>query len=303
MKALITGSSGFVGMHLSSELSAHGYAISGIDLAEDECTARVDIIDGQALMGHIQEIQPDVVFHLAAQASVPFSWREPKKTFEINVIGVINLLEAVRAGKKACRIVIIGSSDEYGIVKSHSPVSENTVLQPQNPYAASKKAQEDIISIYARAYDMDICLTRSFNHSGPGQKLGFLISDICWGIVQVEKGRSQCLKIGNMESVRDFTDVRDIVTAYRLLCEKGVSGEIYNVGSGIGYKVQDILNILLTMAKRDIPIIQDNERMRISDTPFLICDNTKLKMRTGWSLSIPIEETLRDTLEYYRHKE
>jgi len=300
MKALITGNKGFVGKYLTAELSVNGYRVSGTDLVEDENTRCVDLLDTKAVRDLISEIQPDVIFHLAAQAAIPLSWKEPKKTFELNVIGTINLLEAVYMEKHACRVVIIGSADQYGITNSVEAISEKEALYPQNPYAVSKKAQEEFALIYAKFHSLDVCLTRSFNHSGPGQRRGFLIPDLCHGIVQVEQGKAPYLKVGNTEAVRDFTDVRDVVKAYRLICEKGIKGEVYNVGSGTGRKVQDVLDKLVGMASCEIPIQPDTDRMRASDTPVMVCDNTKLRSHTGWIPSVPFEQTLRDSLEYYR---
>jgi GDP-4-dehydro-6-deoxy-D-mannose reductase len=302
MKALITGSRGFVGQYLAAELSANGYIVSGIDLTEDENTKSVDLLDIRAVRDYVNAIQPDVLFHLAAQAAIPLSWKDPQKTFELNVIGTINLLETVRMEKRACRVVIVGSADQYGAISSAEAISEDMALRPQNPYAASKKAQEDMALIYAKFYSMDICLTRSFNHSGPGQKPGFLIPDLCHGITQVEQGKTSCMKIGNTEAIRDFTDVRDIVKAYRLICEKGIKGEIYNVGSGKGRKVRDVLDALVGMAYCEIPVQPDIDRMRVSDTPVLVCDNTKLKRHTGWEPLLSFEQALKDSLEYYRNQ-
>ena len=300
MIALITGILGFVGRYLAAELSACGYAVYGLDLAEGVNTACVDLLDGGAVRDHIHALRPDVIYHLAAQASVPLSWEQPGRTYELNVVGAINIMEAVIAEKRPCRIVIVGSADQYGASASGDRISERAELRPQNPYAASKKAQEEIACVYANAYALDVSLTRSFNHSGPGQRPGYLIPDLCQGIVKVERGEADCLYVGNMEAVRDFSDVRDVVVAYRLIGEKGVGGEIYNVGSGVGRKAQDILDMLLGMAACEVPVRQDPARMRPSDTPVFICDNTKLIVRTKWTQAFPFEQTLRDTLDYYR---
>ena len=300
MKALITGSRGFVGKHLAAELTDSGYAVNGMDLADDDYTSSVDLLDKDAVRSSIKAQQPDMLFHLAAQASVPLSWDDPQRTYELNLIGTLNLLEAVRQEKSTCRIVIIGSADQYGVTTHSDAISESEEQHPQNPYAASKRAQEEIALIYVNRYLLDICMTRSFNHCGPGQKLGFLVPDICTGIAQVEKGNAQFLKVGNTESIRDFTDVRDVVRAYKLICEKGINGEVYNVGSGVGRKVRDVLDALVSMASCDIKIQPDIERMRPSDTPVIVCDNTKLQKHTGWTPQLPFEQTLRDSLEYYR---
>ena len=300
MKALITGSRGFVGRYLLDELITNGYTTFGIDIISDEHATIVNLLDRTAVKNYIKTVQPDVVFHLAAQAAIPYSWKEPQETFEFNIIGAINLLEAVRDEKPTCKVLIVGSADQYGATGSIEFISEDVPLTPRNPYAVSKKAQEEFTLVYSKANDLGVYLTRSFNHCGPGQKLGFLIPDICHGIVQVERGVSPYLKIGNMEAVRDFTDVRDIVKAYRLIYEKGISGEIYNVGSGHGRKAQEILDRLLYMAVEVIPVTPDKERMRVSDTPVVICDNSKLQKHTGWVPIIPLEQTLKETLEYFR---
>jgi len=305
MRALVTGSNGFVGCHLVAELQENGYAVFGVDLtanAETNCEiAIIDLLDSQAVREYVAKLNPDVVFHLAAQANVGLSWKKPQLTYEVNVLGTINLLEAVKELQKPCRVIITGSADQYGLTGLvKKPISETIELNPQNPYAASKKAVEEIADVYMKAYEMDIIKTRSFNHSGPGQGLGFLIPDLCNEIVNVERGLSDCLKVGNLEAVRDFSDVRDVVRAYRLLAEKGRSGEVYNVGSGVGRKAQDILDILISMSSCEVKVKQDESRMRKSDTPILVCDRTKLHKHTGWVLLRSLDETIKDTLEYYR---
>ena len=300
MKALITGSRGFVGQHLKTQLETHGYTVCGVDLNKGENTKPVDILDKQAVSECINDEKPDVIFHLAAQSNVPLSWKNPQHTFEVNVIGSINLLEAVCEKNPQCRVILIGSSDEYGATGILAPISEDYALNPKNPYAESKRTQEKIAALYASAYSLDICMTRSFNHSGPGQGLGFIIPDLCSGIVAVESGKADSVKVGNLDTVRDYTDVRDIVKAYRLIYEKGKPGEVYNVGSGTGRKGKEILDLLKNMAKCEIRTSEDEEKMRASDTPILVCNNNKLQSHTGWSPEIPIEKTLKDTLDYWR---
>ncbi len=233
LKALITGNNGFVGKYLTVELKNQGYSVIGVDKIPGQSTIQADILNEEELRNVISNVQPDVIFHLAGQASVAKSWDIPQRTFEINVIGTINLIEAVKAFDRGIRIVLIGSSDEYGDAgKEYHLFNEEMEPLPQTPYAVSKKAQEDIAKIYVKAKNMNICMTRSFNHSGAGQKEGFIISDFCSSIARVEKGLQESIKVGNLEAKRDFTHVKDIVQAYRLIGEKGISGEIYNVGSG-----------------------------------------------------------------------
>lgn len=301
MRALITGSLGFVGRYLRQELEANGYTVVGLDLQEAPDTMRVDLLDAGQMKDVVAKIKPDAVFHLAGQADVAKSWKIPQKTMEINVIGTLNLLEAVRAFDTAVRIVLVGSSDQYGnLGDAGKSVSETLETRPQTPYAVSKKAQEELAKVYVRAYGMNICMTRSFNHGGAGQRLGFLIPDFAAGIVQVERGQAQTLKVGNLTSRRDFTHVKDVVRAYRLLAEKGRPGEVYNVGSGMTYSAQEILDKLCSMACCPILVEQDPARMRPSDTPVICCNPGKLTKDTGWKPEIPLNIILQETLEWFR---
>lgn len=301
MRALITGSEGFVGKYLRAELEAHGYDVTGLDLAAEEKTVAVNLLEAEKVDALLAELRPEVIFHLAGQANVGLSWKKPTMTMEINLIAAVNLMEAVRKHCPACAIVLVGSSDEYGNLKEKGQlVSEETPLQPVTPYAISKIAQEQMGQAYARAYGMRICMTRSFNHGGAGQKPGFMIPDFAHGIVKVERGEADAVNVGNLTSRRDFTHVKDIVRAYRLIAEKGKAGEIYNVGSGKTYSAQDVLDRLIGMAKCPVTVRQDPARMRPSDTPVVCCDNSKIRNDTGWEPEIGLDEILKDTIEYYR---
>ena len=301
MKALITGNLGFVGGYLRRELEEHGYKVTGLDLAAGVDTVQADLLNPEQIAQVIRETAPDTVFHLAGQANVALSWKIPQKTVELNVVGALNLLDAVRAYHKDVRIVLVGSSDQYGSLKdAGQSVSENMQTKPLTPYAISKQAQEQLAAGYVRAYGMNICMTRSFNHGGAGQQEGFLIPDFAAGIVRVEMGLSKSLKVGNLSARRDFTHVRDVVRAYRLIAEKGKSGEVYNVGSGMAYSVQEILNMLIAMANCPIPVEEDSTKMRPSDTPIISCNHDKLTKDTGWKTTIPIKIILADTLEEWR---
>ena len=173
-------------------------------------------------------------------------------------------------------------------------------MRPMNPYAVSKVAQEQLGRAYARAYGLRICMTRSFNHGGAGQRTGFMIPDFARGIVRVERGEEETLSVGNLASRRDFTHVKDIVRAYRLIAEKGRPGEVYNVGSGTTWSAGEVLDRMTAMASCPIPVRQDPARMRPSDTPVICCDHSKLTRDTGWEPVLPLDEILRDTLTYYR---
>lgn len=301
-KALITGSQGFVGHYLRRELEANGYAVTGLDRRDEPDTVVADLLDEERIRQVIADLAPDAVFHLAGQASVARSWQVPQKTVELNVVAAINLMEAVRASNPACRMVMVGSSDQYGSLgDAGQRVDETIDMHPQTPYAVSKKAQEEMAQVYVRAYGMNICMTRSFNHGGAGQAKGFLIPDFASGIVAVERGEAPCLRVGNLTARRDFTHVRDVVRAYRLIAEKGRQGEVYNVGSGTTHSAQEILDLLRSMAKCQIPVEQDTAKMRPSDTPVICCDHSKLTQDTGWQSEESLDTILRETLAYYRN--
>lgn len=304
MRALITGSQGFVGRYLRRELEESGYEVVGLDIQPGEGAIQADLLNPEQLAAAVRQAEPDAVFHLAGQADVARSWKIPQKTMEINVLAAVNLMEAVRAFNPSVRMVLVGSSDQYGnLGEAGRMVSESLATHPQTPYAVSKKAQEEMARVYVRAYGMNICMTRSFNHGGAGQRLGFLIPDFASGIVKVERGEAKSLKVGNLTSRRDFTHVKDVARAYRLIGEKGKPGEVYNVGSGVTWSAQEILDKLCAMAVCPIPVEQDPARMRPSDTPVICCDHTKLTTDTGWQPQIPLEDILSDTLREWRERE
>ena len=304
MRALITGSQGFVGRYLRRELEESGYEVVGLDIQPGEGAVQADLLNPEQLAAAVRQAEPDAVFHLAGQADVARSWKIPQRTLEINVLAAVNLMEAVRAFNPSVRMVLVGSSDQYGnLGEAGRMVSESLATHPQTPYAVSKKAQEEMARVYVRAYGMNICMTRSFNHGGAGQRLGFLIPDFASGIVKVERGEAKSLKVGNLTSRRDFTHVKDVARAYRLIGEKGKPGEVYNVGSGVTWSAQEILDKLCAMAVCPIPVERDPARMRPSDTPVICCDHTKLTTDTGWQPQIPLEDILSDTLREWRERE
>lgn len=303
MNALITGSLGFVGGYLRAELEENGYRATGIDIREAERTILCDLLDAEQTKRTVSQVKPDIIVHLAGQADVGKSWGIPQKTVEINVIAAINLMEAVRTTCPEARMVLVGSSDEYGqLGPAGENVTEDALLNPQTPYAVSKLAQEQMAAVYVRAYGLRICMTRSFNHGGAGQREGFLIPDFASGVARVEKGLQPCMKVGNLDSKRDFTHVRDVVRAYRLIAEKGTPGEIYNVGSGRTYSAREILDKLRAMAKCEVPVEQDPARMRPSDTPVICCNHNKLTRDTGWEPEISVDTILSEVLSEWRNR-
>lgn len=308
MKALIIGGAGFVGGYLIRELKAAGQEVFATcleneSIAEDCAVRTLDILQKNALSPLIAEIQPDVIYHLAAQSSVSVSWKKPQLTADINIIGTINVLEAVRdSGKKDIRLILIGSGEEYGFIRPDAcPLSEDEPLNPGNIYAATKACQGMLGEIYARAYKMDIVMVRAFNHSGPEQLPVFVISDFCRQIAMIEKEKAPAvMNVGNLTAKRDFTDVRDIVKAYRLLGDMGVSGRTYNIGRGKAVEIQYILNTALKLSGAEIEVRQDPAKMRASDIPVIEPDVTRIYNDTGWKAEITMEKTISDTLDYWR---
>ena len=309
MRALIIGGAGFVGGYLIKELASAGFEVGATCLPNEsisgDCAAlTLDIMKKDDITAVLGSFRPDIVYHLAAQSSVAVSWKRPQLTAEINVIGTINVLEALREYGRSVRTLLVGSGEEYGFIREGAcPLSEEEPLRPGNIYAATKACQGMIGEIYSRAYKMDIVMVRAFNHSGPGQADMFVISDFCKQIAEAEKGlREPSMKVGNLSAKRDFTDVRDVVRAYRLLGTNGVSGRTYNVGRGRAVDIQYILDTALKMSAVPIEVTKDPARLRASDIPLIEPDVSLIMNDTGWKAEITIEQTVADTLGYWRGK-
>jgi len=314
MTALITGVCGFVGQYLASHLLDSGEQVFGTYLdGEDrsrmsrKLAAHVGLLQGDVRqpkkMGRIlQKTQPDAIYHLAAQASVGTSFERPVATMDVNVSGVVGLLEAVKRESPETPVLFPSSSEVYGKVRpGQIPIKETLVTAPTNPYAASKLAGEEMCRFYARSFDLKIVISRSFNHTGPGQARGFVIPDFASQVAELEmKQGKRRLRVGNLKARRDLSDVRDIVRGYRLLLRKGKPGEIYHLGSGQAYRVADLLKMLLSMAEKDVTVEVDPALKRPSDIPILKASLAKTRRRTGWKPAIPIEQTIADTLAYWR---
>jgi GDP-4-dehydro-6-deoxy-D-mannose reductase len=306
-KALIVGVAGFVGKYLADELNSAGWDVSGTRLpSESTCLDipihELDILDYEAIKDILAKIRPDCIFHLAAQSSVAISWKRPAQTVDVNIKGVVNLLEAVRGMSVPPKILLIGSGEEYGyILPEELPIHEDTQLQPGNIYACTKIAQGMMGQIYAMAYGLEVIIVRAFNHIGPGQTDAFVVPAFCKQVAAIEaEGEAGVIQVGNLEAKRDFTDVRDIVRAYRLLIEKGESGMVYNVGSGNSISIGEILDMVIGLSKAKITVKQDPARMRPSDTPIIEADISRLVKCTGWNPEIAIETTLTDVLDGWR---
>ena len=312
-KALITGITGFAGSHLAELLLKEGYEVYGttrprsktehIDHIRDQLTLfDADLVDSHSLYTVLAEIKPDFIFHLAAQAFVPTSWSSPATTMEANVIGTIHLFEAVRRAKIDPVIQIACSSEEYGLVhKDETPINEKNELRPLSTYAVSKIGMDFLGYQYFKSYGIRIIRTRGFNHTGPRQGDVYVCSTFAKQVALIEAGKTKpVIKVGNLESYRDFTDVRDIVRAYLLAVEKCEPGDVYNIAGEKAWKIKDVLEMLRKLSKKEITIEEDPERMRPSDVELLIGDATKFKNKTGWKMEIPFEQTLQDLLDYWR---
>ncbi|HEX7321205.1 MAG TPA: GDP-mannose 4,6-dehydratase [bacterium] len=316
MKILITGISGFVGSHLAEYLLSQGEhkvfgtikwrsRLDNIESIRNKISlCECDIKDAFALRTVLTEIQPDYIFHLAAQSYVPFSWRAPVESMHTNVIGEINLMETVKDLKLKSRIHVAGSSEEYGMVlPSEVPITEENPLRPLSPYGVSKVAQDLLGYQYFKSYHLHVVRTRAFNHTGPRRGDVFVTSNFAKQIVEIEKGlREPVIKVGNLDAVRDFLDVRDVARAYFLSLAKGEAGEVYNIASGKGYKIKEVLDKLLALSKAKVKVEQDPERLRPSDVELLIGSAEKFKTATGWQPQIPFDTTLRDLLDYWRER-
>lgn len=307
-KALITGGSGFAGAYLRSELLASGYGVvstaTGDVSGRGEGWKQLDITDSDAVKALLREGEFDCIFHLAAQSSAAISWKQPERTMEINVGGTLKLLDAIRSMEKPPRLLLTGSAEEYGPVKPEDcPLKEDSVCRPANPYAVSKLCAEQLAQVYAAAYGLEIICTRSFNHVGPKQGEGFVVSDFCRQIARLEKsGGEGVMKVGNLSARRDFSDVRDVVRAYRLLMERGQSGKVYNVGSGRALAVSELLERMLSLSTGSIRAETDPGKLRPVDVPLHVADITSVTADTGWKPEIPLETTLQETLNYWREK-
>lgn len=309
MKALIIGAAGFVGKYLLHHLQeTYEWSLYATKLPGESidfpgaCIKDLDILDLAAIENILEEVQPDYIFHLAAQSSVSLSWKNPQLTIDINIKGSINILEAVRKMAHPVRLLMIGSGEEYGhILPEETPISEDTLLRPGNIYAATKACQNMVSSIYARAYNMDVLMVRAFNHIGPGQAPIFVVSDFCKQVAEIEAGiKEPVIHVGNLSARRDFTDVRDVVRAYGLIMLYGNSGETYNVGSGQGISIEDLLNRILKNSSVNITVETEKTRLRPVDVPVIEANISKLQAVTGWKPEISVDTTILETLNYWR---
>ena len=308
MRALITGITGFVGGHLADYLNTQkGVEVYGISRHNGQGNWRgyaCDMRDAKKVEKLIRQIKPDRIFHLAGQASVPLSWSDPKGTFEENLISTVNLLEAVLKARLGPRIQLAGSAHEYGIPpKPMRRIDESAPMNPLSPYAVSKVSQDFLACQYARRFNMKIVRTRAFNHVGPGQSEAYVTSSMARQIALIEAGHQKPeILAGNLDTIRDYTDVRDVVRAYWLALEKGKAGEAYNIASGRGHSAREILELYLKLTPVKIKVRQDPGRLRQDDLARLVGNPGKFIRRTGWKPKINFKDSLKDILNFWRKK-
>ena len=312
-RVLITGITGFAGSHLADYVLAEhpGVEVFGTyrwrsrreNIAHLGGRIRLlesDLGDVTALRSALERSRPDAIFHLAAQSFVPTSWNAPAETFHVNATGQVNLFEAIRSLGLDPVVQLACSSEEYGLVHmDETPIREENPLRPLSPYAVSKVAQDYLGYQYFRSYGLRAVRTRGFNHEGPRRGEVFVMSNFAKQIAAIEAGRQEpVIRVGNLDSVRDFTDVRDMVRAYWLAATKGEPGEVYNIASGRGITIREMLDRLLAMSKVEVRVETDPARLRPSDVEVLLGDASKFRAATGWEPRIPLEQTLADTLDY-----
>ena len=317
MRVLITGITGFAGSHLAEYILANhpDVEIFGtvrwrsrmdnvVSILDKIRLIEADIKDMVSLKSVLAESKPDRIFHLAAQSFVPTSWKCPAETFAINAIGEINLFEAVLDLGIKPKIQVAGSSEEYGQVFSDEiPMKETNPLRPLSPYAVSKVAQDFLAFQYYKSYGLRTVRTRGFNHTGPRRGDVFVTSSFAKQIAEIEKKkRPPVISVGNLEAKRDFTDVRDMVRAYWLALERGVEGEVYNIGRGQAFSMKEVLDLLMSLSRAKMEVKVDPERLRPSDVPVLLADSTKFISLTGWQPMIPFKQTIVDLLNYWRER-
>lgn len=310
MKALIIGAAGFVGSYLIQHLSdTYDWEIHATKLSSETFDASdirihdLDIMNTVEIEILLKKLRPDYIFHLAAQSSVALSWKNPALTVDINIKGTLNILDTIRnIPGYSPKILLIGSGEEYGyILPDETPINEQVIPRPGNIYAATKACKNMLGSIYSRAYGLHLIMVRAFNHIGPNQAPIFVVSDFCKQVAEIEAGiKPSVMRVGNLQAKRDFTDVRDVVRAYGLLIQKGQAGETYNIGSGHAIAIQELLDKILSLSEKNISVELDTARLRPADIPVIEADIQKIQQLTAWKPEISLNQTLLETLNYWR---
>jgi GDP-4-dehydro-6-deoxy-D-mannose reductase len=313
-KYMVTGFSGFVSKHFLDYLNSREVpcTVAGIDIntpefdyknyAHVKCSFHaINLLNREQVNAFIQEYRPDYILHLASYSSVAYSWQHPVESFTNNTNIFLNLLEQVRNMNLDCRILSVGSSEEYGNVsEADIPLQETQPLKPISPYAVARVSQEMLSAVYAQGFGLDVILTRSFNHIGPGQKDIFVISSFVKRMLEIKRSNLPAqLHTGDLTIVRDFLDVRDVVRAYYMLLKNGDKGEIYNICSGKGIALEQIINKLSDMISLQVVTVQDPALVRPNDNRIIVGDNSKLKARIAWETEYSLDRSLQDIIDYW----
>ena len=303
-RVLIFGAGGFVGSYLCKEFLNNGYKVSGTDKGEGSALPsevdfyRTDLMQANEVEKLIGQIQPDIIVNLAAISSVGASWNMPQTTMAINVIGALNIMEAARKSEKKPRILFVGSSEEYVI--SENPLDENTQINANNPYGISKVTQEQFAKLYREQYGLKIYCVRPFNHTGIGQRDSFVLPSFCKQVAEIDKsGKDGKIQVGNLKVKRDFSHVKDVVRAYRMIVESDNCNQIYNVGSGNAYSLEDMLTYIIGLSNQHIEIEVDQNRIRPTDQPVICCDRSLIGKELGWEPQYNVYDALKEMYEYY----
>jgi GDP-4-dehydro-6-deoxy-D-mannose reductase len=291
-RATVTGAGGFVGPHLVAHLRASGDDVTEMDLLGP---VEIDVTDAESTLNRIDAARPDVVYHLAALSHVGQSWTSPGRSFRVNAEGTLHVLRAcLETG--VSRVVVVLSSEVYGNASGDAPLREDAPLRPVTPYGASKAAA-DLVALQMHLADrLDVVRIRPFGHTGPGQSDQFVVPALAARIARAERDGMDEIPVGSLDAVRDLSDVRDVVRAYRLLALEGAAGEAYNVCSGVGVSIRDVAELLLAHATREIRLVTDPALVRAVDAPRMVGDNAKLRDRTGWAPDFTLVQTLADVL-------
>jgi GDP-4-dehydro-6-deoxy-D-mannose reductase len=311
-KVLITGFTGFVSKYLLDHLadSSEEFTILGLSRSQyfdafsiknlTISVKKIDLNSQTELKEVLASFLPNYIYHLASDSSVSYSWVKPIESFLNNTNIFLNLVESVRLLGLKCKILSVGSSEEYGMVSTTDlPLTEESVLNPISPYAVARVSQELLSKVYVQGYGMDIIMTRSFNHIGPNQKDNFVISSFARQITQYKLGLINTIEVGNVSIIRDFLDVRDVVKAYTALMANGTSGEVYNICSNQGYALSEIITKMMKLAGVAHDYTVNPALIRPVDNPIIIGSNAKIKAQCDWQPHIPLEKTLQDTLNYW----
>lgn len=303
-RVLIFGAGGFVGSYLCKEFLNNGYKVSGTDKGEGSALPsevdfyRTDLMQANEVEKLIGQIQPDIIVNLAAISSVGASWNMPQTTMAINVIGALNIMEAARKSEQKPRILFVGSSEEYVI--SENSLDENTQLNANNPYGISKVTQEQFAKLYREQYGLKIYCVRPFNHTGIGQRDSFVLPSFCKQVAEIDKsGKDGKIQVGNLKVKRDFSHVKDVVRAYRMIVESDNCNQIYNVGSGNAYSLEDMLTYIIGLSNQNIEIEVDQNRIRPTDQPVICCDRSLIGKELGWEPQYNVYDALKEMYEYY----